>query len=156
MVLFKKLQGEYFFEKIRIIDLIKLNFEKFNDNKKLKIIFDNFNQESQILFKDEINYALGNIIQNAIIYSKSKVTTIFYSNNEDIIIKIKDDGPGFSKEVLDKLGEPYISISKKGMGLGIFIAKNLIENMKGGIFFYNTKQGNAVVEIKFKKVILVQ
>jgi len=145
-----------FFEKIRLIDLIKLNFEKFNDNKKLEIIFDNFNQESQILFKDEINYALGNIIQNAIIYSKSKVTTIFYSNNEDIIIKIKDDGPGFSKEVLDKLGEPYISINKKGMGLGIFIAKNLIENMKGGIFFHNTKQGNAVVEIKFKKVILVQ
>ena len=145
-----------FFEKIRLIDLIKLNFEKFNDNKKLEIIFDNFNQESQILFKDEINYALGNIIQNAIIYSKSKVTTIFYSNNEDIIIKIKDDGPGFSKEVLDKLGEPYISVNKKGMGLGIFIAKNLIENMKGDIFFQNTKQGNAVVEIMFKKVILVQ
>ena len=145
-----------FFEKIRLVDLIKLNFEKFNDNKKLEIIFDNFNQESQILFKDEINYALGNIIQNAIIYSKSKVTTIFYSNNEDIIIKIEDDGHGFSKEVLDKLGEPYISINKKGMGLGIFIAKNLIENMKGGIFFHNTKQGNAVVEIKFKKVILVQ
>ena len=145
-----------FFEKIRLVDLIKLNFEKFNDNKQLEIIFDNFNEENQILFKDEINYALGNIIQNAIIYSRYKVTTIFYSNNEDIIIKIKDDGHGFSKEVLDKLGEPYISINKKGMGLGIFIAKNLIENMKGGIFFYNTKQGNAVVEIKFKKVILAQ
>jgi len=145
-----------FFEKIRLVDLIKLNFEKFNDNKQLEIIFDNFNEENQILFKDEINYALGNIIQNAIIYSRYKVTTIFYSNNEDIIIKIKDDGHGFSKEVLDKLGEPYISINKKGMGLGIFIAKNLIENMKGGIFFYNTKQGNAVVEIKFKKVILLQ
>ena len=144
-----------FFEKIRLVDLIKLNFEKFNDNKKLEIIFDNFNQESQILFKDEINYALGNIIQNAIIYSKSKVTTIFYSNNEDIIIKIKDDGPGFSKEVLDKLGEPYISINKKGMGLGIFIAKNLIENMKGSIIFYNSNNNGAVVEIKFDKTILI-
>ena len=46
-------------------------------------------------------------------------------------IKISDDGNGFSKDVLDKLGEPYISKNNKGMGLGIFIAKNLIENMKG-------------------------
>ena len=41
------------------------------------------------------------------------------------------------------------------MGLGIFIAKNLIENMKGSIFFYNSKDSKAIVEIKFKKSILV-
>ena len=40
------------------------------------------------------------------------------------------------------------------MGLGIFIAKNLIENMKGNITFYNSKNG-AVVEIKFDKTILI-
>ena len=42
-----------FFEKIRIIDLIKLNFEKFNDSKKLILNFDNFENESKIYFKDE-------------------------------------------------------------------------------------------------------
>ena len=57
--------------------------------------------------------------------------------------------------MLDKFGEPYISKSKKGMGLGIFIAKNLIENMKGTIIFYNSQKGNAVVEIKFRKTILI-
>ena len=41
------------------------------------------------------------------------------------------------------------------MGLGIFIAKNLIENMKGNIIFYNSNNSNAVVEIKFDKTILV-
>ena len=70
------------------------------------------------------------------------------------MIKIEDDGDGFSKDVLDKLGEPYISKNKKGMGLGIFIAKNLIENMKGNIIFYNSNNG-AVVEIKFDKTILI-
>ena len=41
------------------------------------------------------------------------------------------------------------------MGLGIFIAKNLIENMKGTIIFYNSNKGGAVVEIKFDKTILI-
>ena len=56
--------------------------------------------------------------------------------------------------MLDKLGEPYISKNKTGMGLGIFIAKNLIENMKGSIVFNNSNNG-AVVEIKFDKTILI-
>ncbi|MDC0498075.1 ActS/PrrB/RegB family redox-sensitive histidine kinase [Alphaproteobacteria bacterium] len=144
-----------FFEKIRIIDLIKLNFEKFNDSKKLIFNFDNFNKESKIYFKDEVNYALGNIIQNAILYSKLEIKIFVKINKKDFTIKIEDDGGGFSRDVLDKLGEPYISKNKKGMGLGIFIAKNLIENMKGNIIFYNSNNSGAVVEIKFDKTILI-
>ncbi len=145
-----------FFEKIKIIDLIKLNFDKFNfNNKKLNFIYENFNYENEIFFKDEINYSIGNIIQNAIFYSKSKINVILKSTNTKVIIKIQDDGEGFSREILDKLGEPYISKNKKGMGLGIFIAKNLIENMKGSINYYNSKEGSGVVEIKFEKTILV-
>ena len=145
-----------FFEKIRIIDLIKLNFEKFNDNKKLILNNDSFNKESKILFKDEINYALGNIIQNAILYSKVEIKIFLKVNNSVFTIKIVDDGDGFSRDVLDKLGEPYISKNKKGMGLGIFIAKNLIENMKGNIIFYNSNNNGAVVEINFDKTILIK
>ena len=144
-----------FFEKIRIIDLIKLNFEKFNDSKKLILNFDNFNKESKIYFKDEVNYALGNIIQNAIVYSNLQIKVFLKINKNEFTIKIEDDGHGFTRDVLDKLGEPYISKNKKGMGLGIFIAKNLIENMKGSIIFYNSANNGAVVEIKFHKTILI-
>ena len=144
-----------FFEKIRIIDLLKLNFEKFNDNKNLIINNDNFNKESKIYFKDEVNYALGNIIQNSILYSRSEIKIFLGITRNQFTIKIQDDGDGFSRDVFDKLGEPYISKNKKGMGLGIFIAKNLIENMKGTIIFYNSNKGGAVVEIKFDKTILI-
>ena len=144
-----------FFEKIRVIDLLKLNFEKFNDNKNLIINNDNFNKESKIYFKDEVNYALGNIIQNSILYSRSEIKIFLEITKNRFTIKIQDDGDGFSRDVLDKLGEPYISKNKKGMGLGIFIAKNLIENMKGTILFYNYNKGGAVVEIKFDKTILI-
>ncbi len=135
-----------FLQKVKITDLIKINFDKFNKNKQLNLI-ENLNEEPEIIFKDEIMYAIGNIIQNAIIYSKSTVTAEVNYLNTQIIIKISDDGKGFSKDILDKLGEPYISKNNQGMGLGIFISKNLIENMGGKISFYNTKENNAVVEI---------
>ena len=50
----------------------------------------------------------------------------------------------------------YISKNNKGMGLGIFIAKNLIENVKGKLYFYNSAQGKAVVEMQFHETILIK
>ena len=143
-----------FLEKVKITDLIKINFEKFNKNKKLIINKKTNNEEPEIIFKDEIMYALGNIIQNAIFYSKEVITTELYYNKTSIKIILRDDGEGFSKDIIDKLGEPYISKNNQGMGLGIFIAKNLIENMGGNIDFYNLNHKNAVVEINFENSIL--
>ena len=143
-----------FLDKVKITDLLKINFEKFNKTKKIQIIKNFKIKEPEIIFKDEIMYALGNIIQNAINYSKTIVVAEVKYLNNDIFIKIKDDGNGFSKDILDKLGEPYISKDKDGMGLGIFISKNLIENMGGKILFYNSKENNAVVEINLINAIL--
>ena len=137
-----------FLKKIKISDLIKINFEKFNTNKKLKVLNSNKNKELEIIFKDEIMYALGNLIQNSVIYCKELITIkidfdkIFYK------IQISDDGSGFPKDILDRLGEPYVSKNSQGMGLGIFISKNLIENLGGTILFYNSKENNSIVEIK--------
>ncbi len=143
-----------FLEKVKITDLIKINFEKFNKNKKLIIKKNLIDNEPEIIFKDEIMYALGNIIQNSIFYSKEVITAELNYNNKSVKVIIRDDGLGFSKDIIDKLGEPYISKNNQGMGLGIFIAKNLIENMGGNIDFYNLKEDNAVVEITFENSIL--
>ena len=59
-----------------------------------------------------------------------------------------------SKDIIDRLGEPYISKNNRGMGLGIFISKNLIQNMGGKLTFCNSKDDNAVVEIVFDNSIL--
>ncbi len=136
-----------FLNKVKISDLIKLNFEKFNSYKKLHIINNFEGNEPEIIFKDEIMYALGNIIQNSITYSNNTVTADLKYLKSNILIKIYDDGYGFPRDILDKLGEPYISKNNEGMGLGIFISKNLIENMGGKISFYNSKDNNAIVEI---------
>ena len=143
-----------FLDKVKITDLIKINFDKFNKNKKLKISKFNVTDEPEIIYKDEIMYALGNIIQNAIFHAKEIVNAELYYNKMNVKIFIIDDGNGFSKDIIDKLGEPYISKNTEGMGLGIFISKNLIENMGGKLNFYNSKDENAVVEIFFDNSIL--
>ena len=57
------------------------------------------------------------------------------------------------QKICDKLGEP-VSKNNQGMGLGIFIAKNLIENMGGNLNLYNSDDNKAVVEIIFNNSIL--
>ncbi len=143
-----------FLDKVKISDLIKINFDKFNKDKKLILEIIPSDYEPEIIYKDEIMYALGNIIQNAIFYSVSKTKVELNYQKSIVTIFITDDGSGFSKDIIDKLGEPYVSKNKNGMGLGIFIAKNLIENMGGNINFYNSKDNNAIVEIIFDNSIL--
>ena len=143
-----------FLEKVKITDLIKINFEKFNKDKKLNIKNTLLNEEAEIIYRDEIMYSLGNIVQNAISYSKQKITAEVHYLKTSVKIIITDDGNGYSKEIIDRLGEPYVTNNKQGMGLGIFIAKNLIENMGGNLKLYNSKENNAVVEITFDNSIL--
>ena len=144
-----------FLEKVKLTNLIKINFEKFNKNKKLQIKNNLDQNEPEIIFKDEIMYAIGNIIQNSITYSNEIVKANINYDEQQVLINITDDGPGFPKDIVDKLGEPYVSRNNKGMGLGIFISKNLIENMGGNIRFYNNNYSKPVVEIKFNKSILM-
>ena len=70
---------------------------------------------------------------------------------------MKDDGVGFKKEVLDKIGNPFISNKndENSLGLGIFIAKNLIENASGKINFANLPQSKgSKVEIVLNREII--
>jgi Signal transduction histidine kinase len=101
-------------------------------------------------------YALGNLIQNSILYSQKVVIVKLEFDNDYYNIQISDDGPGFPKEILDRLGQPYVSGNEQGMGLGIFISKNLIENIGGKIYIYNSKEKGAVVNIKFKQEYLLR
>ncbi len=144
-----------YFDKITLSNLVKINFEKFKKNNiKLEIKFKDDKLEPEIEFSDEIMYGVGNIIQNAIDHAKNKIRINIETYNSSVILKIIDDGKGFTKEVLDKIGNPFISENKdtKNMGLGIFIAKNLIESVGGEIKFYNNSlDSGSIVEIYLKK-----
>ena len=140
------------------INEIVRSFEEIS--KKIFIINSEKNLNSISIKKStEIIYGLRNFIGNANKFSKKKVE-IFLNSNKDITeIIIKDDGPGFPKDLINKqkLGEPYIRsanemyISKHGLGLGTFIGKTLLEKNFATINFKNSSlNGGAEVNIKWE------
>ena len=107
----------------------------------------------------EIIYGLRNFIGNANKFSDKKIEILLKSDDLITKILIRDDGPGFPKDLIDRhrLGEPYIRsadvdhISKYGLGLGTFIGKTLLERNFASINFQNSKiTGGAEVIIKWK------
>jgi two-component system sensor histidine kinase RegB len=118
-----------------------------------------FKNPVKLYKSSEIIYGLRNFIGNANKFSNNKIEIILVSNKLETKITIKDDGPGFPKDLIDKhkLGEPYIRttdnthVSKYGLGLGTFIGKTLLEKNYAKIDFRNSKEvSGAEVLIKWQ------
>ena len=104
----------------------------------------------------EIIYGIRNFIGNANKYAKNNIYITIKSDSEISEIIIEDDGPGFSKDILTKIGEPYIKSlrsndnKKSGLGLGIFIGKTLLEKNYAKILFRNSEtRGGAEIKIEW-------
>ncbi len=109
-----------------------------------------------------ILYGLGNLIENAVDYAKNRVTLTAAWDESSVSVAIVDDGPGFSPEVLDELGEPYVrshsakkimQAERSGLGLGFFIAKTLLER-SGASVEYENREGadtGAVVRVTWRR-----
>ena len=91
-------------------------------------------------------YGLGNLIDNALDFARSKVDIRAHWDAETVSITVADDGAGFAPEVLLRLGEPYVTtrgIGRRaggeatGLGLGLFIAKTLLERSGATLTFRN-------------------
>lgn len=98
-----------------------------------------------------LKHAIINIIENSIKAAEKQVLVKFYSDEsaaEQLEIAISDDGPGIPPEVLEKVGEPFISMRKESMGIGIFLANAAIQKLGGTIELFNLKQGGAKTLIK--------
>ena len=109
----------------------------------------------------EIIYGIRNFIGNANKFAKKKIYVSVKSNNETTEISIEDDGDGYPKDILGKIGEPYIKSSsnkdnnKSGLGLGIFIGKTLLERNKAKVICRNSKTRlGAEVIISWKNTLL--
>jgi len=110
----------------------------------------------------EIVYGIRNFLGNANKFAKSNIFLAIKSDSETSEITIEDDGPGFSKDILNKIGEPYIKSlspkdnSKSGLGLGIFIGKTLLEKNYAKLLFRNSEtRGGAEIKIEwFNKNLL--
>ena len=109
-----------------------------------------------------ILYGLGNLLENAIDYAKSRVTLTVDHNAEHVVIVIEDDGAGYSPDILSRIGEPYMTRRTKeieragGLGLGLFIAKTLLERSGARLRFENRDgvEGGARIRIEWPRAML--
>ncbi|PST64773.1 MULTISPECIES: ActS/PrrB/RegB family redox-sensitive histidine kinase [Rhizobium] len=89
-----------------------------------------------------IMYGLGNLIENAVDYARKKVTVTVEYDPNTLAIVIEDDGNGYSADILTRIGEPYVTTRQRddtagGLGLGLFIAKTLLERSGAVLIFGN-------------------
>ncbi|PUB17200.1 sensor histidine kinase RegB [Yoonia sediminilitoris] len=132
--------------------------------------------QPSIARRPEIIHGLRNLIQNAVDFSRERVQIDINWSKTDITVRIADDGPGFPQSVIGRIGEPYVRRRRtsedrsqrpgyEGMGLGLFIAKTLIERSGAKITFANSRRhghaswtgqatGGAIVTLRWSQVAL--
>ncbi|RDE09525.1 sensor histidine kinase [Pelagibacterium lacus] len=114
-------------------------------------------------------YGLGNLIENAVQFARETVTISADWDGKRVMIAITDDGPGFPPDLLSRLGEPYLTTKFRGrddprnpdagggLGLGVFIAKTLLERTGASLRFFNARaNGYASVEIRWPRDVLAE
>ena len=109
-----------------------------------------------------ILYGVGNILENAVDFARATVEVNAWWNSETVEIVISDDGPGFAPDILKRIGEPYLSRrrpsdeakrGRRGLGLGVFIARTLLERTGAKVSFTNRifPDHGAVVQIAWPR-----
>ncbi len=152
-------EDEFIDKDISIRDYLNEIILSFKEISKKDFIF-NFDQDSnpkKITKSIEIVYGLRNFIGNANKFAKSTIFINLKSDSETTEITVEDDGDGYPRDIVSKIGEPYLKSnyskdrSKEGLGLGLFIGKTLLEKNFALVNCINSKtRSGAEVNIKWK------
>lgn len=115
-----------------------------------------------------ITYGLGNLLENAIDFARTEVRVLARWTQTEIGITVMDDGPGFDTNIISRIGDPFVTTrpgyetlspdddllpGHQGMGLGLFIAKTLLERSGAVVDIANRKspEQGAVIAITWPR-----
>lgn len=106
--------------------------------------------------RPEIIHGLSNLLQNAMEFASSHVWVEVGWDEKVISLRILDDGPGLNVDILSALGEPYVTSrpDSGGMGLGVFIAMNLLRRSGAGVSFANRPGGGTQVSVAWPRSVV--
>ena len=131
------------------------SFEEISDKNFIINTEQNYNS-FEISKLIEVVYGIRNFIGNANKFAKKNIYISITSDSENSSISVEDDGSGFPKDILTKIGDPYIKSlqsknkSRAGLGLGIFIGKTLLEKNKAKLLIRNSEtRGGAEIKIEW-------
>ena len=154
---FAKGEGEEKHSKKDLNKLLDIIIKKINTSKIIRIK-KNINSKLFLFMKPlAMHRALSNIISNALSFAKNKIHIEAYKNKKNIIIIIQDDGPGVPENKRLDVFKAFYRIDKSrssssgNSGLGLTIAKNIIQDHSGSIKLHESKLGGLKVEILFAK-----
>jgi len=152
-------EDEFIDKDINIRDYLHEIISSFKEISKKEFIF-NFDQDSnpkKISKSIEIVYGLRNFIGNANKFAKNSIFINLKSDSEFTELTVEDDGNGYPRDIISKIGEPYLKSnyskdkSKEGLGLGLFIGKTLLEKNFASVNCRNSKtRTGAEVIIRWK------
>jgi two-component system sensor histidine kinase RegB len=105
-------------------------------------------RQPTILRRPEVIHGLRNLVQNAVDFARAQVWIDASWSDRDISVRIIDDGPGYPPYILSRIGDPFMRSRRsaqdlvqrpdyEGMGLGLFIAKTLLERSGAELTFAN-------------------
>lgn len=108
----------------------------------------------EILRRPEVIHGLRNLIQNAVDFARENVWIEAGWTDQRLTLRIMDDGRGFPAHLIGRIGDPFVSSRRtekdrkqrpgyEGMGLGLFIAKTLLERSGAELSFANGPGANA-------------
>ncbi|MEK9638705.1 MAG: ATP-binding protein, partial [Pelagibacteraceae bacterium] len=155
----KEIREDKFINKIKVENLLDELINSFvgTTEKDINLINKEDKNSISIIRTPELVYGIKNFIDNAVKFANSLVEVHLLSDKKNLIINISDDGPGFAEDILDSLGDPYLKSKttkrkyKAGLGLGVFLSKNLLEKKKAKVEFANGKYlKGASVQISWK------
>ena len=137
------------------------SFEEISDKNFIINTEQNYNS-FEISKLIEVVYGIRNFIGNANKFAKKNIYISITSDSENSSISVEDDGSGFPKDILTKIGDPYIKSlqsknkSRAGLGLGIFIGKTLLEKNKAKLLIRNSEtRGGAEIKIEWSNKDLI-
>jgi nitrogen-specific signal transduction histidine kinase len=117
--------------------------------KKISLIL-KCEEDSILLVADKLclNQVILNIINNAIrIVKEGEIIVFLEKQDNNVTVRITDNGPGIPSNIKDKIFMKFVTSSKTGTGLGLYICKNIIEK-QGGKIWANNNVDNDGNEIK--------
>ena len=140
-------------ETLNVVNIVRLALEIFNED------YIHFSAEKEEIIakldRTQLIRVVTNLVKNATQAipenQTPKININVFTNENDVIITVADNGSGILEENIDKVFEPKFTTKTSGMGLGLAMVKNMVETYKGTITFTSEKDKGTIFKVTFPK-----